>query len=79
MLCVKKMRDMTAKRQDGYKKKKCNACESKTQMIYEKNWSKIIKKKTENFLVSIDQVLSEHKSKLAEARLQKLEKFRLIK
>ena len=30
MLCVKTMRDMTAKLQDGYqkKKKKCYACES---------------------------------------------------
>ena len=27
MLCVKIMRDMTAKLQDGYKKQ-CNACES---------------------------------------------------
>ena len=33
MLCVKTMRDMTAKLQDGYKKKKknqCNANESET-------------------------------------------------
>ena len=28
MLCVKTIRDMTVKLQDGYKKKQCNACES---------------------------------------------------
>ena len=30
-------------------KKKCNACESKTQMMYEKNWSKIKKQKIFQF------------------------------
>ena len=36
MLCVKKMRDMIAKLQDGYQKNQCNACESK--MMHEKKF-----------------------------------------
>ena len=42
-------------------------------------WKKFGQKyKTENFPVSIDQASSEHQAKLAEVRLQKLEKFWLI-
>ena len=63
MLCVKTLRDMIAKLQDGYKKKKKTI---QSMWILNRNdaWKNFLVKniETENFSVAIDRELIEHQS-----------------
>ena len=75
MLCVKTMRDMTAKLQDGYKKMQC-------MWILNTNdaWKKILVKniETENFSISNDRALIKYQSSQADSNQKLLSQFRSV-
>ena len=76
MLCVKTMRDMTAKLQDRYKKTMQCMWILNTNDAWKNRLVKYLK--TENFSVSTGQASIEYQSSQAEARLQKFWTFRFI-
>ena len=76
MLCVKTMRDITAKLQDRYKKTMQCMWILNTNDAWKNRLVKYLK--TENFSVSTGQASIEYQSSQAEARLQKFWTFRFI-
>ena len=76
MLCVKTMRDMTAKLQDRYKKTMQCMWILNTNDAWKNRLVKYLK--TENFSVSTGQASIEYQSSQAEARLQKFWNFWFI-